>query len=275
MRRSKLFLVVAASMTFVVPLLRAQTDRTNPQRLTFDVTSVKPNTSGEQGGSSRAQPGRYLGINVTLKRVMGLAYRPVQEFVGGPAWINTERFDVEGRVEGTPTQDQMLEMLRSLLAERFSLVIHRETRQMPAYALTLARGDGRLGPELKSVAPCASPSTAPDPQLQERGQERRRCGGFSVGNGAMNGSGVTMTQLAAELPSATEGRYVVDRTGLSGAFDVRLMWNADALGPNASASNNAASIFAAIQEQLGLKLEAIQAPIEVIVIDRVDRPAAD
>jgi hypothetical protein len=106
-----------------------------PQRpLTFDVTSVKPNTSGEQGGSSKAQPGRYLGLNVTLKRAVGLAYRPVQEFVGGPDWINTDRFDIEGSVEGTPTQDQMLEMLRSLLADRFKLAVHRETRQMPAYA---------------------------------------------------------------------------------------------------------------------------------------------
>src|SRR6187200_2900252 len=93
-----------------------------PQRpRTFDVTSVKPNTSGEQGGSSKAQRGRYLGLNVTLKRAVGLAYRPVQEFVGGPDWINTDRFDIEGSVEGTPTQDQMLEMLRSLLADRFKL----------------------------------------------------------------------------------------------------------------------------------------------------------
>ena len=122
-----------------------------PQRpLTFDVTSVKPNASGQQGGSSKAQPGRYVGLNVTLKRVIGLAYRPVQEFIGGPDWINTDRFDIEGSVEGTPTQDQMLEMLRSLLADRFKLAVHRETRQMPAYALTLARGDGRLGAELRA-----------------------------------------------------------------------------------------------------------------------------
>jgi hypothetical protein len=74
-----------------------------PQRpLTFEVTSVKPNTSGEQGGSSKAQPGRYVGINVTLKRVMRLAYRPVQEFVGGPEWINTDRFDIEGRSTFAP-----------------------------------------------------------------------------------------------------------------------------------------------------------------------------
>lgn len=240
-----------------------------PQRpLRFDVTSVKPNTSGEQGGSSKAQPGRYVGLNVTLKRVVGLAYRPVQEFVGGPDWINTDRFDIEGSVEGTPTQDQMLEMLRSLLADRFKLAVHRETKQMPAYALTLARGDGRLGAELHAVPPCTLPPASP-------ASPARRCGGFAVGAGSLKGTGVTMTQLATELPSATEGRYVVDRTGLSGTFDVNLTWNADALSPTTTSAESAASIFAAIQEQLGLRLVSITTPIEVIVIDRADRPASN
>ena len=240
-----------------------------PQRLlTFDVTSVKPNTSGEQGGSSKAQPGRYVGLNVTLKRVVGLAYRPVQEFIGGPDWINTDRFDIEGRVEGTPTQDQMLEMLRSLLADRFKLAVHRETRQMPAYALTLARGDGRLGAELRAVPPCTPPPASP-------ASPARGCGGFAVGGGSLKGIGVTVTQLAAELPSATEGRYVVDRTGLSGTFDVNLTWNASALSPTTTSADSPASIFAAIQEQLGLRLVSITTPIEVIVIDRADRPASN
>ena len=240
-----------------------------PQRpLTFDVTSVKPNTSGEQGGSSKGQPGRYVGVNVTLKRVIGLAYRPVQEFIGGPDWISTDRFDIEGSVEGTPTQDQMLEMLRSLLADRFKLAVHRETRQMPAYSLTLARGDGRLGAELRAVPPCTPAAASP-------ASPARRCGGFAVGAGSLKGTGVTMTQLAAELPSATEGRYVVDRTGLSGTFDVNLTWNAEALSPTATSTDSAASIFAAIQEQLGLRLVSITTPIEVIVIDRAERPASN
>jgi uncharacterized protein (TIGR03435 family) len=240
-----------------------------PQRsLTFDVTSVRPNTSGEQGGSSRGQPGRYVGVNVTMRRVMGLAYLPVQEIVGGPSWINTERFDIEGRAEGTPNQEQMREMLRSLLADRFKLVVHRETRQMPAYALTLARSDGRLGAELRPAAPCEPPA----PPASPRPTPGPGCGGFSIGNGSMRGVGVTMTRLAAELPSATEGRHVVDRTGLSGNFDVTLTWNADALRPDAPPADQAVSIFAAVQEQLGLKLEPITAPIEVLVIDSAERP---
>lgn len=253
--------------------LFAQTPQT---ALTFDVTSVKPNLSGELGGSSKGEPGRYVGINVTLRRVMGLAYFPAQEFVGGPNWIHSDRFDIEGKAEGTFNQDQMREMLRALLADRFELVVHRETRQLPAYALTLARTDGRLGAELRRAAPCTpAPSAGPQPAGP-------RCGGFSVGNSAIKGVGVTMTQLAGELPSATEGRYVVDRTGLSGTFDVSVTWNADALRPSAppvdgtpsaSSVDGAPSIFAAIQEQLGLKLEPITAPIEVIVIDSAERPS--
>ena len=84
-----------------------------------------------------------------------------------------------------------------------------------------------------------------------------------------------MTQLAAELPSATEGRYVVDRTGLSGTFDVNLTWNADALSPTTTSAESAASIFAAIQEQLGLRLVSITTPIEVIVVDRAERPVGN
>ena len=242
-----------------------------PQRaLTFDVTSVKPNTSGEQGGSSSARPGRYVGINVTLRRVMGLAYRPVQEFAGGPDWINTERFDIEGRSEGTPTQPQMLEMLRALLAERFKLIVHKEVRPMPAFALALARADGTTGPQLRPTNPCVAPPPGPD----ARPSAGPRCGGFSVGNGSLKGTGVTMAQLAAELPSATDGRQVIDRTNLTGSFDVTLTWNADALHPGAAVQDTA-SIFAALQEQLGLKLEPITAPIEVIVVDNAERPAAN
>jgi uncharacterized protein (TIGR03435 family) len=253
---------ITAFVCFSTAALLAQTSQ---PALTFDVTSVKPNRSGAVGGTSKGEPGRYVGINVTLRRVMGLAFFPVQEIVGGPAWINADRFDIEGKADAAPNQEQMRGMLRALLVDRFKLVVHRETRQMPGYALTLSRADGRLGTELRRGDPCASPST-PQPSPQ------RECGGFTVGSGALKGSGVTIRQLAAELPSATEGRQVVDRTGLEGTFDVSLTWNAEALRPAAPAREQAASIFASIQEQLGLKLEPATLPIEVIVIESVERP---
>ena len=154
----------ALTLGFVISLSAQAPQRT----LTFDVTSVKSNTSGEQGGSSRGQPGRYVGVNVTLRRVMGLAYLPVQEIIGGPDWINTERFDIEGKAEGTPNQEQMREMLRSLLADRFKLVVHRETRQMPAYALTLARTDGTLGSAATTRRPVRATRNTSAPSAHAR-----------------------------------------------------------------------------------------------------------
>ena len=237
-----------------------------PRPLAFDVVSVKPNTSGEQGGSSRAQPGRYQGINVTLKRVIGLAYRPVQEFVGGPDWINTAHFDIEARNEGNPSQEHMLEMLRTLLADRFKLVVHKQMKDSSVYALTLARRDGRLGPRMRRVeTECAPPDSTPP---SSQGPERR-CG-FKLGNGALSGQGITMARLAGELSFV--GRQVLDRTALTGAFDIDLEWTPES--PGAALSPDAgASILTALQEQLGLELEPSTAPLEIIVIDSAERPS--
>ena len=262
--RSQIIPMLLATILAAVSLRSQAPAGSRP--LAFDVVSVKPNTSGEQGGSSRAQPGWYQGVNVTLKRVIGLAYRPVQEFVGGPDWINTARFDIEARTEGNPSQDQMLEMLRTLLADRFTLVVHKEMKDSPVYALTLARRDGRLGPRMRRAeTECAPPGSTPP---SSQGPERR-CG-FKLGNGALSGEGATMARLAGELSFV--GRQVIDRTALTGAFDIDLEWTPES--PGAALSPEAgASIFTALQEQLGLKLEPSTAPLEVIVIDSAERPA--
>ena len=115
----------------------------------FDVATIKPNKSVEPGGGSRFAGSSYVGTNVTLKRVIRLAYGPIQEFVGGPGWIETEHYDITAKTEGNPSREQLQLMLRSLLADRFKLVVHKETRDLPAYALVLARRDGKLGPSLR------------------------------------------------------------------------------------------------------------------------------
>ena len=245
-----------------------ETSLAQSRPLAFEVVSVKPNSSGEPGGTSRAQPGRYQGINVTLRRVIALAYRPVQEFVGGPDWIAAARFDIEARTDATATPDQMLEMLRTLLADRFKLVVHRESRSLPVYALTLDRRDGRLGKQLRqSSADCASRGAAQPPPATS--EQQPRCG-FRLGNGALSGVGATMTQLAAEMSFV--GRQVVDRTGLTGLFDIDLEWTPDPAGATAPPPDAGPSIFTAVQEQLGLKLEPATAPIDVIVIDSAEPP---
>ena len=259
---------IALLVVAVTASVRAQSPPAPRAPLAFDVVSVRPNTSGEVGGASRAQPGRYQGVNVTLMRVIGLAYRPVQEFVAGPDWIKTAHFDIEARSDGSPTPDQMLEMLRTLLADRFKLVVHKEVKESPVYALTLARRDARLGPRIQpAAAECPRPGSAPRrPSPQE---PRPQCG-FKLGNGALSGQGATMARLAGELSFV--GRQVIDRTDLAGAFDVDLEWTPDS--PGAAPSPDAGpSIFTAIQEQLGLKLEPSTAPLDVIVIDSAERPA--
>jgi uncharacterized protein (TIGR03435 family) len=251
MKSTRMALTVVAALAFAADI-GAQA----PMR--FDVVSIKPNTSGEQGGTSRAQPGRYQGVNVTLMRLIRLAYRPIQEFEGGPDWINTEHFDVEAKAEGTPTQDQMLTMLRTMLAERFGLQVRQETRERPIYALTLARRDGKLGAQLKPAdASCpGGPGTC----------------GVQMGDNALSSRSITMARLAGELSFV--GRKVVDRTGLTGAFDVNLQWTPDSPG-GAPTDGNLPSIFTALQEQLGLKLEPTTGPVDVLVIVRAERPTAN
>jgi len=224
----------------------------------FDVVSIKPNTSGETGGSNRAQPGRYVGINVTVMRLVGIAYRPIQEFEGGPDWLRTERFDIDARADGTPNQQQMQTMLRALLADRFHLVARVEQRQRPIYALTMARRDRRPGPQLRaSTAECAGgPGTC----------------GVRMLDGALTSQSITMARLAAELSFV--GRPVVDRTELPGAFELDLTWTPDPVGAGAPI-DGPPSIFTATQEQLGLKLEPAMGPVDVVVIESAQRPAAN
>jgi len=174
-------------------------------------------------------------------------------------------------------------MLRTLLEERFKLVVHQETRDLPIYALTLARSDGKLGPKLvRSDVDC-------DKVIAELAEAIRKTGRPPLGPpgqappcstggppGKFTGNDITMQMLADVLIASVNrmdavDRVVVDRTGLSGGFDLTLEWTPDEL----VAASSGASIFTALQEQLGLKLEPTRGPVEVIVIDHVERPTPD
>jgi uncharacterized protein (TIGR03435 family) len=162
-------------------------------------------------------------------------------------------------------------MLRALLAERFKLVVHHETKEQPVYALVLARPDGKLGAQIK-------PSTL-DCSVQPPPGQSNGCGMNSSTNnttGLMTGRGRSIQDLGDALSNFVTERMVIDRTGLAGAFDFELRWTPDNLrgapNPAGAAPSDAPSIFAALQEQLGLKLEAQRAPVEFVVIDKVERP---
>ncbi len=242
----------------VVGALHAQSPDVGAARPAFEVVSVKPNRSGDTRRSFRMGPGQLSAINVTARHVMGNAYG-LQDFeiLGGPGWLATERFDIVAKAVGIPSPGDMRLMLRSLLADRFSLRAHSAMQEVPIYALMPAREDRRLGPRLRAASgPCV-------PAANGFGDG---CG-FSVGASSLRGPAVTLARLAGELTGFV-GRRVEDRTGLTGVFDVDLQWSADQsdLGP---------SIFSAIQEQLGLKLDSQRAPGEVLIIDGAEPPAED
>jgi bla regulator protein BlaR1 len=259
-------------------------------RLEFEVASVKKNLSGNQGGSFGARPGGQIVVtNNTLRNIIRNVWN-VQDFqiVGGPEWINQDRWDVnakapESLIQQQPQQQQtmqqqqqqLLMMMRTMLADRFQLLVHNEKREMPVYAIVLARPDGRFGPQLKrseldcnALAEAIKRGEATPPP---RSPDRPFCG-TRTGAGTIMTSGVQMADFARNLAPST-GRIVLDRTGLTGPFDIELKFTPDPLGPGVGdPATDVPSLFVAIQEQLGLKLEAVRAPVDVLVIDSAQRP---
>jgi uncharacterized protein (TIGR03435 family) len=261
--------------------------------LRFDVASVKPNKSGRESGNLRRQAGGLvIAVNMRLSSLITYAYQATPlTLVGGPSWINDERFDLTAKLPGdlppvTPGSfgtDYTAFAMRTLLAERFNLKVHREPREQDVYALVMARVGGNPGPSLKRSTQDCSPETL-------RTMIGR--GGLPIGPGApivcnvvtmpgrMQANGEPLAAMTNPLSSVL-GRIVVDRTGLTGAWDFELTFAPDSGAGLASpvdalpADPNLPSIFTALQEQLGLKLEAARAPVEVLVIDRVERLTPD
>ena len=258
-----------------------------PAAATFEVASVKPNKDG--GPSSvRATPGGMLTVtNNNLRNIIRNAFGITNaQIVGGPAWIDEDRFDITARAAGPFTQAEGVVMLRALLAERFALRTHPESRELPVYRLALARKDGTLGPQMKKAdVDCEALFAAVKAggKMPPPGPNGSLPCGLSVrpGQGIITGNAVAMEQLARNLTGGV-GRIVVDKTGLTGYYDLNVTFTPEPGQPQAPgapaaqpADPSAPSLFTALQEQLGLKLEPGREPIEVVVIDRVERPTAD
>jgi uncharacterized protein (TIGR03435 family) len=256
-----LFLVLAAAALLAQP----------PAQPQFDVASIKP--SQERGMMYvRAVPGGRLLVNAPARLMLMNAYGlQFSQLAGAPDWLSSEIWSVDARAEGNRTRDELMLMLQSLLEERFHLKVHRESREMPAYALTVAKNGPKL-PVPKEGA-CATPVPGqPEPAAPPCGRVRISMGPQGV---LMEGGSAAMSELARVL-AIPLSRPVVDRTALSGAYDIRLQFADD--GPGATPAPADApnpGIFTAIQEQLGLKLESAKAPVDVLVIDHIDRPTAN
>jgi uncharacterized protein (TIGR03435 family) len=208
--------------------------------------------------------------------------------------METARFDIVAKADGDIARGAgpggppgpLSFMMQDLLEDRFKLRAHRETRELPIYVLMLERTDGKMGPGLRaSITDCANVAArgrlGPPPRSMAPG-ERPPCG-MRMAPGQLIGGGVPISQLTLPLSQFAQ-RMVVDRTGLSGNFDIDLKWTPDALPqgpappgapPLPSIDPNGPSLFTAVQEQLGLKLESARAPVEVLVIDHVERPTPD
>jgi uncharacterized protein (TIGR03435 family) len=253
-------------------------------RLAFEVASVRENKSGGEQGFLLPQAGQLNAQNYRLRQLIQYAYR-VQPFelVAGPGWIDSTRFDVVAKAPFDPRPappgappGEMEQMVQTLLTERFNLQVHRETREMPIYALVLARRDGQVGPRLRREADvCAALRNAmtrgeKPPEIPPRADGRPACG-MMGGGGRLFAGGITLAILASVL-SREAARMVVDRTGLSGFFEADIEFAADAL---TSAASERPSFFTALEEQLGLRLEPARGPVEVLVIDRVERPTGN
>jgi uncharacterized protein (TIGR03435 family) len=262
----------------------------------FDVISIKPDTSGSMAMRLNIAPGgTFRADGVPLKLLMQEAYDVKEsQIIGAPAWFNTDKYNIEARADEATAEemkhldpdkrkDKMMLMIRSLLVERCKLAVHQETKDMAILSLVVAKN----GPKLKASAPpdmaTADPGSAPGPGAGPNGPRR----GMRMGRGEVHGNSAGMEMLANIL-SRQLGRTVVDNTGLTGTYDFDLKWTPDenqgqmfrTPGGDAGAApppvqTAGPTVFTAIQEQLGLKLESTKAPVAVWVIDHVEKPSAN
>jgi uncharacterized protein (TIGR03435 family) len=280
--------IAAAGGPVAIDVLHAQQTRVQSEpseSLSFEVASVKANKSGSERAPSMILPGgRFTATNNTVRSLIlnayGISSSPYL-LEGGPGWIDSARYDIEAKATalaipaGTPNRvlwEKTRLMLRTLLADRFKLSIRRETKEMPGYQLVV----GKNGPKLsKSDMDCGSSVTA--------------CHGFSGNPTRLTGTAVDMYDLASIFGSYSD-RPIVDRTGVTGLFDIKLQWNpfttepprendvprspaAEAReGPRPDLST-LPTLFGALEQQLGLRLEAHKGPVEIYVIERVERPS--
>ena len=268
----------------------------------FDVASVKPSDRGKPANQANSNfplgpgdaytpnGGYFTATNFPLLTYIAFAYKLVGNQLQTlaaqvPAWVLEERFDIQARVKGNPGKDQMRLMMRSLLADRFKLAMHEETRPVSVAALVLAK-EGKLGPQIQphpADSPCptdADPSLASsDPRFP------LLCGGLLqmppsvAGRLRFGGRNITIEFIAKSLSAGTSsGRPMLDRTGLTGTFDFSLEWTPEIRGPvkpgvEAQLDPSGPTFEQALRDQLGLKLESQKVSLPVFVLDHVEHPS--
>jgi uncharacterized protein (TIGR03435 family) len=277
-----------------------------PNKMSFEVASIRqskpgtftpPNFALDNGDSYAPfpDPGGRFTADFPLSVYINFAYKlwPTPEQTDSmlarlPKWVATDNFEIHAKADGNPTKNEMRWMMQSLLADRFKLAIHFETRQVPVFALVLEK-PGRTGPKLRLHSdgpPCDVHMPLPSPANPANvdGVFPRVCGAFmlipAANHEMLLGSRDTTMQLIADsLPSLGRlGRPVVDQTGLSGRFDFTLQWTRESNGPGQSGADapldsEGITFLEALKDQLGMKLKSTTAPMDVPVVDHVERPS--
>ena len=241
---------------------------------------------GARGMFIRTTPGGRVNItNMTLKELIVLAWRiQPHQISGGPPWLDSARYDISAKPEDSPKQGEVPLMIQSLLADRFQLTFHREPKELPIYAIVMARKDGKLGAGLteSKEGSCTPPDPSKPPSPPEPGKlPALTCGNMMMQPRRLTAVSVPIAQIIPML-SRLLGRSIVDKTGLTGKFDVNLEWTPDEtqlmqLPPDvpkpSPSGSDGPSIFTAFQEQLGLKLESQKGPVEMFIIDHAEKPS--
>jgi len=237
----------------------------------FDVVSIKPNKSGSGRTSISSDNGFYSAENISLKQLLENAY-DVKEYVisGLTGWANSDRFDVKAKIVDMDadavkklTEEQRREMLQQLLADRFQLKVHLQTEVLPIYEMVVAKG----GAKITAVEP-VGPDPDADKNKEFKGMGR---GSMNVNNTVLTAHDVLLDNLARTLSSRVS-RTIVDKTGLKGNYDLSLTWSPDE-GSAAASDSSAPSLFTALQEQLGLRLQPSKGPVETLVVDHIEMPS--
>jgi uncharacterized protein (TIGR03435 family) len=244
------FLGSALALAALALTLHAQS------RPAFEVAAIKRNVTGSNYSGNRTLPGGRISMeNQRLRQIIRSAYGSSDlEIIGGPNWIDDERWNIVAAAGSNAGEGEVpwREMLKTLLMERFKLIAHVEQRERPIYGIVFARADKQLGP---AIHPTACPPKSPN-------CEGTTANTNGIVSGTMIGKARELSDIARSLSPYAE-RRVFDRTGLAGRYDYELKWSDDL------------SVFTAIQEQLGLKFDAQRAPLDVVVVDSVERATED
>ena len=225
----------------------AQAQKTKPEAV-FEVASIKPSENSTYNMSTTWSQGRLIMDNISLQQVVEQAFNLKDYMLSGPSWLEKARFNITAKPPAGASMDQFGPMLQAMLVERFKLEYHRESKVLSAYVMTVDKKGLKLKP------------------TEDKGE-----GGWSTGRGKLEGKQLTMAAIA-DMLSSHLNNPVENQTGLAGAYDLTLLYVPDDSPADVHSSPGAASsIYAALQEQAGLKLETKKVPVSIVVIDRIER----